>query len=70
MSHRANKLIHDIRNPLNTISMHAELSRLLIESGDTSKALASLGIIIESCHDSSELLSALSDELKHDSSDH
>lgn len=55
-----NTAIHDIRNPLNTIAMNAELARLIIETNaDPAKAIAALDAILRSCKLCSERLQEL-----------
>lgn len=50
MSEEARKLIHDIRNPLNNISVNAELGKLLLErTGDTARAQEIFAIILQEC---------------------
>lgn len=45
-----NKKIHEIRNPLNTISMNAELGKLSLQkTGDIEKALKAFDVIINEC---------------------
>lgn len=52
-----NKIIHDIRNPLNGIAMNAELAKLLLESsGDQEKILKALDTILSECRKCGELL--------------
>lgn len=56
-------LIHEIRNPLNTISVSAELAKLQIETGKpTSAILKSLDRIIEECRQCSRILTANNDQ--------
>ena len=45
-----NTAIHDIRNPLNTIAMNAELARLIIETNaDPVKSINAIDAILRSC---------------------
>lgn len=61
------KQIHDIRNPLNTISMNAELGKLMIEKQKPSEdIIRTLNAIIEQCQLCSEKL----DQIKHTGSNH
>ncbi|UTF59767.1 histidine kinase [Gilvimarinus sp. DA14] len=61
------KLIHDARNPLNNISVHAELSKLALQtSADIDKAVASLDVILTECQRCSATLQQLADELDTD----
>jgi signal transduction histidine kinase len=56
--------VHDIRKPLNTISMQAELIKMLIESSDISpKVEAAANKIIQNSKDCSELLQQLYESL-------
>lgn len=55
-----NTAIHDIRNPLNTIAMNAELARLIIETqSDPVKAINALDAILRSCKVCSDRLQDL-----------
>lgn len=58
------KIIHDIRKPLNRISMQAELIKLVLENDlAKDKALAAVEQIIQSCQDcSSQLQQLLTDK--------
>ncbi|HEY7885845.1 MAG TPA: histidine kinase dimerization/phospho-acceptor domain-containing protein [Cellvibrionaceae bacterium] len=59
------KAIHDIRNPLNTISVNAELGKLaLSRKGDVDKALAAIEVILQECRTCADQLSQLSDTLQ------
>ena len=59
-----NHLIHEIRNPLNCISMNAELGKLTLEmSGDASKAVAIFETILRECRKCSDNLGVLKDSL-------
>ncbi len=54
-----NQLIHDVRNPLNNISMHAELAKMLVAEGATEeKILQTLDNILQHCQHCSTVLSA------------
>ena len=68
----SNSLIHDIRNPLNTIAMNAELGKLSLQKqGDVNKALSIFDTILKECQVCSERLSELKasiGESSHDSS--
>ena len=64
MKNNKNRLIHDIRNPLNTISINAELGKLtLARTGDINKAMAIFDVVLAECHRCSELVNQLSDQL-------
>lgn len=61
MDDKKNLFIHDLRNPLNTISINAELGKLTLErTGDVRKAISIFDIILTECHQCSNIL----DELK------
>ncbi|WP_028867678.1 hypothetical protein [Psychromonas arctica] len=48
-----NKYIHNIRNSLNSISLHAELGKMLIENGtDKEQMLHALTVILQECKNS------------------
>jgi signal transduction histidine kinase len=50
MESKNNKLIHDLRNPLNNISINAELGRLTLErTGDIDRAIRIFEIILAEC---------------------
>lgn len=54
------KIVHDIRNPLNTISMNAELGKLILQKNqDIDKTVAIFNIIINECQKCSLALSEL-----------
>ncbi len=56
------KLVHDARGPLNRISMHAELIKLVLENDmPKDKAFEALGKIIDSCQQCSDILQQISD---------
>lgn len=56
----SNSLIHDIRNPLNTIAMNAELGKLSLQKqGDVDKALLIFDTILKECQVCSERLTEL-----------
>ncbi len=62
---KANSIIHDIRNPLNSIAMNAELGKLVLESGgDTTKAVCAFETILEACRTCSEQLVALKRDIE------
>lgn len=69
MSHLQQK-IHDIRKPLNTISMQAELIKMISEASENSPTLAEASNkIIANSKRCSEMLQELYEELQHQSSD-
>lgn len=52
-----NKIIHDLRNPLNSIAMNAELAKLLVENrGDHERLLNAVEIVLSECRRCGELL--------------
>lgn len=64
MSEEARKLIHDIRNPLNNISINAELGKLVLErKGDIAKAQEIFTIIINACKSCSDELEKLKEHM-------
>lgn len=63
MSGEKNKFIHDIRNPLNTISVNAELGKLTLErTGDIRKAISIFETILMECRQCSNVLHTLKEE--------
>ncbi|MFC3095873.1 histidine kinase [Alteromonas sediminis] len=57
---RLEDTIHDIRSPLNNISMHAEIAKLALNNElPAEQGRASLEAIIANCKTCSELLQAL-----------
>lgn len=62
-------LIHDVRNPLNTISMNAELGKLALQTrGDVDKALEVFDTILRECKACGEKLSELKETMANDDS--
>ena len=56
------KQVHDIRKPLNRISMQAELIKLVLENNlPPQKAIEAVDKILQSCQDCSHLLQSLLD---------
>jgi len=56
------KQVHDIRKPLNRISMQAELIKLVLENNlPPQKAIEAVDKILQSCQDCSALLEQLSE---------
>ncbi|WP_417707057.1 histidine kinase dimerization/phospho-acceptor domain-containing protein [Rheinheimera aquimaris] len=54
--------VHDIRKPLNRISMQAELIKLVLENDmPPDKAIEAVDKILQSCQDCSQLLQNLLD---------
>lgn len=61
INERVYEMIHDLRNPLNSISMNAELGNLIMDrQGDAKKVQAVFTIILRECKACSQKL----DELK------
>ncbi|WP_039917769.1 histidine kinase dimerization/phospho-acceptor domain-containing protein [Cellvibrio mixtus] len=59
------RLLHDLRNPLNSISINAELGKLTLErTGDIQRAIRIFEIILNECRNCSNKL----DEVKTSSS--
>jgi signal transduction histidine kinase len=60
MDGEKNRFVHDLRNPLNTISINAELGKLTLErTGDVRKAIAVFDTILAECRQCSTLLDTL-----------
>lgn len=52
-----NQFIHDLRNPLNTISINAELGKLTLErTGDLRKAISIFETILAECKRGGQIL--------------
>ncbi|BFM21715.1 histidine kinase dimerization/phospho-acceptor domain-containing protein [Gilvimarinus japonicus] len=69
MSSDTQRLLHDVRNPLNNISVNAELGKLTLErTGDTDKATAIFERILQECRRCDTVLSELRDQLSHEQS--
>ncbi|MDO3383504.1 histidine kinase [Gilvimarinus algae] len=61
---RLRKLLHDARNPLNNISVNAELGKLTLQTqGDVDKAVAVFDKILGECRRCSETLESLSEAI-------
>jgi signal transduction histidine kinase len=70
MDMNTEKIIHDIRNPLNTISMNAELGKLsMLRNPDPQKLVAIFEIILKECRICSDQLSNLKESLSEGGSD-
>jgi hypothetical protein len=64
------KIINNIRNPLNTIAMNAELGKLSLQkNADPTKLLAIFDIILRECRSCSEQLALLKDDAINSHSD-
>lgn len=60
MESEKNRFVHDLRNPLNTISINAELGKLTLErTGDIRKAINIFDVILSECRQCSQLLELL-----------
>lgn len=60
-------LIHDVRNPLNTISMNAELGKLALQTrGDVDKAIQVFDTILRECKVCGDKLADLKETLAQD----
>lgn len=63
MPNRIEQLIHDARGPLNTISVNAEVAKLLIrKSGSTEGVLAAMQNILQECQRCDAILLRLGNE--------
>ncbi|MEX1034279.1 MAG: histidine kinase dimerization/phospho-acceptor domain-containing protein [Cellvibrionaceae bacterium] len=57
------QIAHDLRNPLNSISMNAELVKLkLQQSGDSEQVITYLDRILQECKNCGALLESSTDE--------
>jgi len=62
MGGEKNRFVHDLRNPLNTISINAELGKLTLErTGDIRKAISIFETILAECQQCSHVLEMLQD---------
>lgn len=69
MKRSTSALIHDIRNPLNTISINAELGKLtLLKNGDVGKAVQIFETILAECQLCSKRITELKESLQDDDS--
>lgn len=60
MNGEKNRFVHDLRNPLNTISINAELGKLTLErTGDIRKAISIFEAILVECQQCSQVLESL-----------
>lgn len=60
MDGEKNRFIHDLRNPLNTISVNAELGKLTLErTGDIRKAISIFETILTECRQCNHVLNEL-----------
>lgn len=59
------RLLHDLRNPLNSISINAELGKLTLErTGDLQRAIHIFDIILSECRNCSSKLDNVRDTLR------
>lgn len=69
MKRSTSALIHDVRNPLNTISINAELGKLtLLKNGDVTKAIQIFDTILAECQLCSKRITELKESLQDDES--
>jgi hypothetical protein len=62
MDGEKNRFVHDLRNPLNTISINAELGKLTLErTGDIRRAISIFETILAECQQCSQVLETLQD---------
>lgn len=60
MDGEKNRFVHDLRNPLNTISINAELGKLTLErTGDIRKAISIFETILAECQQCSQVIETL-----------
>lgn len=60
MNSEKNRFIHDLRNPLNAISVNAELGKLTLErTGDIRKAISVFEVIIAESRQCNNILETL-----------
>lgn len=70
MKRSTSALIHDIRNPLNTISINAELGKLTLQkNGDLNKAIQIFEVIIAECQLCSKRITELKETLQDESAE-
>jgi signal transduction histidine kinase len=63
-----NKFIHDVRNPLNSISLHAELGKILVSDKASNQQIKhAFSVILEQCKVCETLLTQ--QRIKNDESD-
>ena len=67
MKRSISALIHDVRNPLNTISINAELGKLTLQkNADINKAIQIFEVILAECQLCSKRITELKDNLQDD----
>ncbi|BCD97225.1 histidine kinase [Marinagarivorans cellulosilyticus] len=58
-------LVHNARNPLNRISMQAELAKMMVTQGlPTEKIIVALDKVLQGCQDCSAQLEEISNHVK------
>jgi len=70
MKRSISALIHDVRNPLNTISINAELGKLTLQkNADINKAIQIFEVILAVCQLCSKRITELKENLQDDSAE-
>ena len=70
MKRSISALIHDVRNPLNTISINAELGKLTLQkNADINKAIQIFEVILAECQLCSKRITELKENLQDDSAE-
>lgn len=60
------KTCHDLRNPLNSISVNADLAKLSLEtSNDVNTATEAISVITQECKKLNKLIALLESDLKN-----
>jgi hypothetical protein len=63
MHSKVDQLLHDARGPLNTISVNAEVAKLLVQkAGPNESILAAMQNILRECHRCNEILQQIAHE--------
>jgi len=63
------KFIHNIRNPLNSMSLHAELGKMLIENNaDTEQIKNAFTVILQQCKECEKILTDMRENSTDDAS--
>ena len=69
MQSRVDKLVHDVRGTLNSISMNAELARLLSQQGaNPDKLRHCLDVILRECHQCNGLMEGFREDVRNQTS--
>ncbi len=67
MKNSTSALFHDVRNPLNTISINAELGKLTLQkNGDIGRAIQIFELILAECQLCSRKISELRDSIENE----